>query len=224
MGLVLEFGLNLLVAGLLGVTIFYCWLLNKRIQILQDSRSELAELLQHFDRSTQKASDSILALQAASRKISETVQSRVDKANEVIDDLTFMLERADRAADQMEAGIAIARQKEKMAQEMAQEKTWEKAEENEPDTRQDTKKETVYELEEEVVDVRAERYSEPSMTSEPVRSARTLSSLQALIERVAERTSDPALRGNQHISGGGVPSRGRSQSEKELIEALRAKV
>ena len=101
-----EFGINLVVALLLVVTIVYCWTLNKRIRILQDSRSELAELLIHFDASTQKASDSIMALQSASKKIGETIQSRIEKANYVADDLNFLVERAEKLADKLEAAVS----------------------------------------------------------------------------------------------------------------------
>ncbi len=49
MSLAVELVINLLVAALLGVTITYCYILNKRIQVLQNSKGELAELLGHFD-------------------------------------------------------------------------------------------------------------------------------------------------------------------------------
>lgn len=109
MGAVANLLLNLLIVGLLAVTICYCWILNRRIRVLQDSKSELAQLLGHFDESTQRASESIIALQTASKKIGENIQFRIDKANYLLDDLSFMIDRGNKLASQMEAGFAVNR-------------------------------------------------------------------------------------------------------------------
>ncbi|NBO19508.1 MAG: hypothetical protein EBV03_09860, partial [Proteobacteria bacterium] len=101
--------INAIIIVLLVVTIGYCWLLNRRIKILQDSRGEMAQLLKHFDESTQRASESIIALQTASKKIGENIQQRMDKANYLIDDLTFMIEKGNKLANQMEASFAVGR-------------------------------------------------------------------------------------------------------------------
>lgn len=101
---VLEFGVNLLVAALLVATILYCWRLNRRIRVLQDGRGELAALLKQFDESTRRASESIQALQTASRKIGEVMQSRIDQANRAADDLTFLTERAMKISERMSEG------------------------------------------------------------------------------------------------------------------------
>lgn len=107
--LVVNLLMNILMAGLLAVTISYCWMLNRRIKILQDSKSELAQLLKHFDESTQRASESIIALQTASKKIGESIQTRVDKANYLLDDLAFMLEKGSKLVSQLEASAAVSR-------------------------------------------------------------------------------------------------------------------
>ena len=96
---VLSLLLNLLIVGLLMATISYCWLLNKRIKILQDSKGELANLLKYFDESTTRASETIVALQSASKKIGENIQARMDKVNYLMDDLSFMIEKGNRLAD-----------------------------------------------------------------------------------------------------------------------------
>jgi hypothetical protein len=103
--------LDILIMLLLGVTIGYCWVLNRRIKVLQDGKSELAQLLGHFDESTQRASESIIALQTASKKIGENIQFRIEKANYLLDDLSFMIEKGSKLANQMEADIAINRAK-----------------------------------------------------------------------------------------------------------------
>lgn len=109
--------INALIIVLLAVTIGYCWLLNRRIKILQDSRGELAKLLNHFDVSTQRASESIIGLQTASRKIGDNIQNRIDKANYLLDDLAFMIEKGNKLANQMEAGFAVGRAQQRISAE-----------------------------------------------------------------------------------------------------------
>lgn len=114
MEIAIEFILNTAMVVLLSATVFYCWLLNRRIQVLQDSKSELASLLKQFDRSTRRASDTMGLLQKSSKEAGKSVQGRIEKAQYILDDLDYMMDRANKLADQMEAGIAIARQREKI--------------------------------------------------------------------------------------------------------------
>jgi chromosome segregation ATPase len=101
--------LNGLVTGLLGATIFYCVRLNRRIRVLQDSKSELAELIRQFDESTQIATYSISEIHKASKKINENMQARLDKANYLADDLAFMIEKANKLAERMDGQISASR-------------------------------------------------------------------------------------------------------------------
>jgi len=106
---IVKLMLDVLVASLLVITILYCWQLNRRIRILQDSKGELAKLIKHFDESTARASESIIALQTASKKIGENIQTRIDKAKYLVDDLSFMIEKGNKIADQMETGLSAHR-------------------------------------------------------------------------------------------------------------------
>lgn len=101
--------LDAVVAVLLGVTIFYCTKLNRRIRILQDSKSELATLIQQFDNSTQQATRSINEIHVVSKKINESIKAKLDKANYIVDDLTFMIEKGNKLADRMESDISGTR-------------------------------------------------------------------------------------------------------------------
>jgi hypothetical protein len=107
--ILLSLFLDVIVAGLLSVMIVYCIKLNKRIRVLQDSKSELAQLIQRFDESTQKATVSINEIHKASKKINENIQARLDKANFLADDLAFMIEKGTKLADRMEGDISGAR-------------------------------------------------------------------------------------------------------------------
>lgn len=90
---VLSLIVNLLMATLLVVTIAYCWRLNKRIRLLQDSRSELAKIVREFDASTQRATQSIAEIHEATARLSDNIQHKIDKANFLATDLELMIER-----------------------------------------------------------------------------------------------------------------------------------
>lgn len=87
---------NLMMAALLLATIIYCWRLNNRIRILQDSRSELARIIREFDESTQRATQSIADIHEATHRLSENMQHKIDKANFLATDLDMMIEKGSR--------------------------------------------------------------------------------------------------------------------------------
>lgn len=97
--MVLTLVIDVLMAGLLIVTLFYCSRLNRRIQLLQDAKSELAQIIQEFDESTQRATQSIAEIHNATNRISENIQHKIDKANFLADDLQFLIERSAKIAD-----------------------------------------------------------------------------------------------------------------------------
>ena len=109
--------LNALLVGLLTATIIYCYVLSRRIQTLQDSKSELASLLSHFDESTVKASETIIAMQTASKKIGDNIQLKLEKANYLLDDLTYTIEKGTRLSSQIEASFAVNRARSKVEHE-----------------------------------------------------------------------------------------------------------
>lgn len=174
MSILAELLVNLLMVLLLSVTIGYCWVLNGRIRQLQDSRSELAELLQHFDESTTRASESVAALQATSRKTGELMQAQIDKANHVADDLAFLIERASRQSAMVETPPGTTRVSERLK----------------PDT-------------------------SPAMDDD-----QPIASLQAMLEKLATKVSDPSLRAPRAPA---PPMKAqRSRMEQELLDALKS--
>lgn len=94
--IVLSLVVNLTMAALLLVTIFYCRKLNAKIRVLQDSRSELAKIIREFDESTQRATDSIAEIHQATQRLSDNIQHKIDKANFLATDLEFMIERGNK--------------------------------------------------------------------------------------------------------------------------------
>ena len=96
------------VAVLLLFTISYSWKLNKRIRVLQDSKSELAELIGRFEESTEAATTGINEIHKASRMINDHIEKRIKKANYVADDLAFMIEKGGKVAEKIQPGSSAS--------------------------------------------------------------------------------------------------------------------
>ena len=99
----LDLFINLVMAGLLLATLIYCLKLNKRIKVLQDSKSELARIIREFDQSTQRATQNINEIHAATMRISDNIQHKIDKANYLADDLEMMIERGSKMTGKTDA-------------------------------------------------------------------------------------------------------------------------
>ncbi len=93
---VLSVFMDAMMAGLLLATIVYCLKLNRRIKVLQDSKSELARIIREFDASTTRATQNINDIHAATTRISENIQMKIDKANYLANDLEMMIERGNK--------------------------------------------------------------------------------------------------------------------------------
>lgn len=102
--------LNITVISLLIITIAFCWRLNKKIIELKDSKKDLGALVQTFDAAIIKTHKSIADLKVMSQTSSAELQQYVDKAGELISDLSFMTNTAAKLADRLENAIGIARQ------------------------------------------------------------------------------------------------------------------
>lgn len=95
---ILSMFLDMVTAGLLLATIVYCLKLNKRIKLLQDSKSELAQIIREFDESTTRATQNINEIHTATQRISDNMQLKIDKANYLANDLEVMIERGNKMA------------------------------------------------------------------------------------------------------------------------------
>lgn len=195
--------LNFLIVGLLMATISYCWVLNRRIKILQDSKSELANLLKYFDESTTRASESIIALQTASKKIGENIQVRIDKVNYLMDDLAFMIEKGNNIANQLDANFAVNRARNKVV----------------------TENNFVDDSEEDV-DLKLAKNTPVIERQTPTKNVekqttvkeKTAISLEAVLDRVIGRKPANSNANNKANSNTGS----RSKAEQELLDMIRA--
>ena len=99
--------LDVVLIGLLAVTIGYAIALNRKLTQLRRNKSELQQLVGTFTQATLKAEDSIGRVVTGS----EALRERMNKAQGLRDDLAFLIERANSAADRLEAGVRATRPK-----------------------------------------------------------------------------------------------------------------
>jgi len=93
------------VAVLLVVTISFTITLNRRLGNLRRDRSELEKMAASFQQATVRAEDSIGKLKITT----EALQERIDKAQGLSDDLAFLIDRGNAAADKLEEKVRVAR-------------------------------------------------------------------------------------------------------------------
>ena len=97
--------LDILVAVLLVVTIGYAVVLNRRLSGLRRDKEELRKLSRSFGEATMRASESISLLRVSA----DDLQNRLDAAQELRDDLQFLIERGGGTADRLEEKVRESR-------------------------------------------------------------------------------------------------------------------
>ena len=103
--------LDVLVAGLLIVTISYAVMLNRRLGSLRRDKAELEKLAAGFGEATARAEESIGKLKATA----DDLRGRIDKAQALRDDLAFLIDRGGSAADRLEETVRAARNEGRVA-------------------------------------------------------------------------------------------------------------
>lgn len=99
--------LDILVAGLLIVTISYAVMLNRRLRVMRQDKSELEKLAAKFAESTIRAEESIARL----RRTADELKAHTDKAQNLREDLAFLIDRGGSMADRLEDEVRNARKK-----------------------------------------------------------------------------------------------------------------
>ena len=103
--LIIKLLVDSLMVILLGATIFYCITVSRRIRLLQDSKDEFAQLIVKFDETTSHAQETIEDLKKMSKRVTESLNERLDKANFLADDLAFMIEKGNKVADKVDGRL-----------------------------------------------------------------------------------------------------------------------
>ncbi len=105
MTLSFPFVLDVVLALLLVVMIWYSVVLNRRLNKFRGNRQQMENLAATFNDATVRATDSIGDLKIAS----DALQDQLAKAESLRDDLVFLVDRGTIAADRLEDNVRVAR-------------------------------------------------------------------------------------------------------------------
>ncbi len=105
--------IDLLLITFLGICIYYCFVLNKRINELQNSKNEFLRTVREFDMAIVRAESSISDLTKLSRETSAKIHKATEKAQFLINDITFMNDMGSDVASRLEKAIDVAKTLEK---------------------------------------------------------------------------------------------------------------
>lgn len=105
--------LDLIVIALLVSTILYAVKLNKQLTTLYQSRGELQSFLQSFTGSLTKAELSMQALRSTGETTFTAVHEALTKAQALRDDLSYLVERGEAIASNLDESIRQGRQLQK---------------------------------------------------------------------------------------------------------------
>jgi len=98
--------MDVLVALLLVVTIGYAVRLNKRLGMLRRDKAKLEKLAVTFSESTIRADESLGHLSSTA----DMMQKQIEAAQALHDDLAFLLDRGEKAADRLEDVVRQSRE------------------------------------------------------------------------------------------------------------------
>lgn len=97
-----ELFINIVVICLLVPTIVFAIILNKRLEILRNSRADLGRLIEAFNDATTRAESGIPRLKQAADSAGSLLREQIQKAQTLRDDMAFMIERADMIVRRLE--------------------------------------------------------------------------------------------------------------------------
>lgn len=97
-----TFLFDVVVVGLLITGIFFAVRLNRKLSLIYDNRSELRSMLEQLSVSLSQAEKGITELHGAANSLKNDLETPVIKALTLKDDITFLIERGENLAHQLE--------------------------------------------------------------------------------------------------------------------------
>jgi uncharacterized protein YoxC len=101
--------MDAVVAILLVATIIFAVKLNGRLAALRNDSERLQGLIKGLQGASGQAEDAVAALKQTSSETGRTLQSTIDEARKLEQDLSFITERASDVANRLEAGLRMQR-------------------------------------------------------------------------------------------------------------------
>jgi len=104
-----QWTLEILLAVLLVVTLWYAIRLERRLGVLRQDKTALEALIAGFNEATARADTAVLRLRGAAEDAGARVASQVEAAERLRSDLQYLAERAETLADRLDARVREAR-------------------------------------------------------------------------------------------------------------------
>ncbi|HTU54253.1 MAG TPA: DUF6468 domain-containing protein [Acetobacteraceae bacterium] len=105
----LQWLLELALTFLLAATLFHALRLERALGVLKRDRAALEALVKGFNESTREAEAGIDRLRASAETTGRDLARQGAAAAALKDDLAFLIERAERMADRLDAALSAAR-------------------------------------------------------------------------------------------------------------------
>lgn len=100
----LSLVLDVVIAALLVATIVYAAILNRRLQGLRANKADFEAMIGEFNEATRRTEGSIQALRLAADQTAKALSVQVERGQALRDELAFLTNRADGAADRITGG------------------------------------------------------------------------------------------------------------------------
>ena len=105
----IDWILELVLVGLLGITLVHAIRLERALRSLRQDRAALGEAIAGFDDSARQAEAGIGRLQWAASESSQLLGQRLEQGNSLRDDLAFLIERGEAVADRLDELVRAGR-------------------------------------------------------------------------------------------------------------------
>jgi hypothetical protein len=101
--------LNVMIIGLLGATIGFAAVLNRRLSTWRREKAEFERLIAEFNRAAGRAEAGVERLKSGSEETGRALQQATTKGRALCDDLGYLIERAEPLADRLTDLVRAAR-------------------------------------------------------------------------------------------------------------------
>lgn len=92
---------DLVAIALLGTTVFYCVLLNRRLGAMRDGQDGLKDTIHTLNEACDRAAMSVRNLAGATEQVDEELTRRLERARALADELGMILESGNNLADRL---------------------------------------------------------------------------------------------------------------------------
>jgi chromosome segregation ATPase len=105
----MEWMLEIVLVGMLGVTLFHAMRLERALGVLKRDRATLEALVAGFNDSTRQAEQGIERLRATADGAGRQIARQAEAATALKDDLGYLTERGEQIADRLDGLVRSAR-------------------------------------------------------------------------------------------------------------------